>query len=78
MLGCDTEGQELDIAKEEILSASVVFSDSLVTAHTKVSDTLKKSSKFSLEDKDILLPLAKEMAENTESILTLMEKKVNK
>jgi len=68
----------LEQAKEEILDPSAVFNDSLITAHTKVRDTLRKTSKFSIEDKDLLLPLAREMTENSESILTLMEKKIDK
>lgn len=66
----------LELAREEVFPSSTVFSESLVIAHTKVTDTLKKSSKFSAEDGDTLLPLAKELEESSKNILIIMKNKV--
>lgn len=68
----------LEEAWDEVLPSSTIFSESLIVAHTKVAETLKKSSKFSSDDRDTLLPIAKELDENSRNILLIMENKVSK
>lgn len=68
----------LKIAYEEVLPASDVFRDTLIIANTRVQELLGKSSKFSADDGDTLLPIAKTMLENADNIVNLMERKISR
>jgi hypothetical protein len=68
--------KSLKIAYEEVLPASDVFRDTLIIANTRVQEVLGKSSKFSVDDGDTLLPIAKTMLENADNIVSLMERKI--
>lgn len=68
----------LETAMDEVLPASIIFNESFISAHIKVKETLNKSSKFSAEKDGDLLPLAKELEENSNNILMIMEKKIDK
>jgi len=70
--------KSLKIAYEEVFPPSDVFRDTLIIANTRVQEVLGKSSKFSVEDSDTLLPIAKTMRENADNIVSLMERKIRK
>lgn len=70
--------KSLKIAYEEVLPASDVFRDTLIIANTRVQEVLGKSSKFSVDDGKTLLPIAKNMLENADNIVSLMERKISK
>ena len=70
--------KSLKIAYEQVLPASDVFRDTLIIANTRVQEVLGKSSKFSVDDGDTLLPIAVTMRENADNIVSLMERKIRK
>ncbi len=69
--------KDLEAAREEVGNASDIFQDALIIAHTRVQEVMKKISKFSA-NQDNLLSIAMEMAENANNIHTLMEIKISK
>lgn len=70
--------KSLKIAYEEVLPASDIFRDILIIANTRVQEVLGKSSKFSVDDGDTLLPIAETMRENADNIVSLMQRKISK
>jgi hypothetical protein len=69
--------KDLEAAREEVGNASDIFQDALIIAHTRIQEVMKKISKFSA-NQDNLLSIAMEMAENANNIHTLMEIKISK
>jgi hypothetical protein len=69
--------RDLEVAREEVGDASDIFQDALIIAHTRVQEVMKKISKFS-PNQGNLLTIAIEMAENANNIHTLMKMKVSK
>jgi hypothetical protein len=69
--------KDLEAAREEVGNPSDIFQDALIIAHTHLQEVMKKISKFSA-DQDNLLSIAMEMAENANNIHTLMQMKISK
>ena len=70
--------KNLDKAYEEFEPSAKLFSDKLVIANQRVRDTIGIISKFDTEGAETLFPIAEEMLDNSDSIVTLMSNKIKK
>jgi len=79
-VACQVLMTTLDLSKalERVQPQNEVFANALIIAHAKIEDTLGKTGKFSPQQNPDLLSMAEEISANADTILSAMNKKIEK